>query len=40
MTIKAALENPNLPIDFVRDLMIAKDKGKSLATPFISKGKH
>ena len=32
---KAALDNPDLPIDFVRDLMIAKGEGKSLATPFI-----
>jgi hypothetical protein len=27
---KAALDNPDLPIDFVRDLMIAKGEGKSL----------
>jgi hypothetical protein len=32
---KAALDNPDLPIEFVRDLMIAKGEGKSLATPFI-----
>lgn len=33
---KAALDNPDLPIDFVRDLMIAKGEGKSLATPLHS----
>lgn len=33
---KAALDNPDLPIDFVRDLMIAKGEGKSLATPFVT----
>ena len=32
---KAALDNPDLPIDFVRDLMIAKAEGRSLATPFV-----
>ena len=36
---KAALDNPDLPIDFVRDLMIAKGEGKSLATPFIPQSK-
>jgi hypothetical protein len=34
MICKAALDNPDLPIDFVRELMIAKGEGKSLATPF------
>jgi hypothetical protein len=37
---KAALDNPDLPIDFVRDLMIAKGEGKSLATPFVPHSKH
>lgn len=37
---KAALDNPDLPIDFVRDLMIAKDQGRSFATPFIAQNKH
>jgi len=36
---KAALDNPDLPIDFVRDLMIAKAEGKSLLTPFIPHSK-
>ena len=37
---KAALDNPDLPIDFVRDLMIAKGEGKALATPFIPHSKR
>ena len=32
---KAALDNPDLPIDFVRDLWVARAEGKSLATPFV-----
>jgi len=32
---KAALDNPDLPIDFVRDLMVAKAEGRSLATPYV-----
>ena len=37
---KAALDNPDLPIDFVRDLLVAKAESKSLATPFIPQGKR
>jgi hypothetical protein len=37
---KAALDNPDLPIDFVRDLLVAKAEGKSLATPFVLTNKH
>ncbi len=37
---KAALDNPDLPIDFVRDLLVAKAEGKSLATPFVPTNKH
>ena len=37
---KAALDNPDLPIDFVRDLLIAKAEGKALATPFVPQGKR
>jgi hypothetical protein len=37
---KAALDNPDLPIDFVRDLMIAKGEDKSMATPFTPQKKH
>jgi hypothetical protein len=31
---KCALDNPDLPIEFVRDLLIAKHQDKSLAEPF------
>ena len=31
---KAALDNPDLSIYFVRDLLLAKAEGKSLATAF------
>jgi hypothetical protein len=37
---KAALDNPDLPIDFVRDLMVAKAEGRSLATPFVPQSKR
>ena len=37
---KAALDNPDLPIDFVRDLMVGIGEGKSLATPFMPQSKH
>ena len=32
---KAALDNPDLPIDFVRDMLIALQEDPSLAEPFI-----
>ena len=35
---KAALDNPDLPIDFVRDLLIARAEGRDLATPFVPEG--
>lgn len=31
---KCALDNPDLPIDFIKELLIAKDEDKTLATPF------
>ena len=37
---KAALDNPDLPIDFVRDLLVAKAETKSLVTPFVPQGKR
>jgi hypothetical protein len=37
MNGKAALDNPDLPIDFVSDLLIAKREGQSLATPYSTK---
>jgi len=35
MVGKAALDNPDLPIEFVKDLLIARAEGQSLAIPFI-----
>ena len=37
---KTALDNPDLPIDFVRDLLVAKAEAKSLATPFVPQGQQ
>jgi hypothetical protein len=31
---KCALDNPDLPIEFVRDLLISKNQHRSLAKPF------
>ena len=36
---RTALDNPDLPIDFVRDLLIARAEGPTLATPFVPEGK-
>jgi len=35
---KTALDNPDLPIDFVRDLLLARAEGPVLATPFVPQG--
>jgi hypothetical protein len=35
---KAALDNPDLPTDFVRDLLIARAEGKETATLFVPEG--
>jgi hypothetical protein len=32
---KAALDNPDLPVDFVRDVLISKIQDKSTAEPFV-----
>jgi hypothetical protein len=40
MVGKAALDNPDLPIDFVRDLLIARAEGPALATPFVPEGQR
>jgi hypothetical protein len=37
---RTALDNPDLPIDFVRDLLVAKAEDLSLATPFVPEGKR
>jgi hypothetical protein len=36
---KCALENPDLPIEFIRELLTAKKLDRSLAEPFIFEGK-
>jgi hypothetical protein len=35
---KAALDNPDLPIEFVRDLLVADAEGVANATPFVVEG--
>jgi hypothetical protein len=37
---RTALDNPDMPIDFVRDLLIARAEGPTLATPFVPEGKR
>lgn len=37
---KCALENPDLPIEFLRDTLISKNQDRSLAEPFIPKVKN
>ena len=37
---KAALDNPDLPVDFVRDLLIARAEGRENTTPFVPQGRH
>lgn len=37
---KAALDNPDLPVDFVRDLLIARAEDRNKATPFIPQGQR
>ncbi len=35
---KAALDNPDLPVDFVRDILISKNQDQSLSEPFVPEG--
>ena len=37
---KAALDNPDLPIDFIMDILISKKQDRALAEPFKPVGKH
>ena len=37
---RTALDNPDLPIDFIRDLLVARAEGPTLATPFIPEGQR
>ncbi|MCD8504567.1 MAG: hypothetical protein LRY53_06705 [Burkholderiaceae bacterium] len=34
-----AVDNPDLPIAFVRDLLVARAEGPALATKFVPQGK-
>jgi hypothetical protein len=40
MVGKAALDNPDLPIDFVCDLLVARAEGPTLATTFEPQGRE
>lgn len=40
MVGKTALDNPDLPTEFVRELLIARAEGPTLATPFIAEGRR
>lgn len=37
---KASLDNPDLPVDLVRELLIARAEGPTLATPFVPEGRR
>ncbi len=37
---RTALDNPDLHVDFVRDLLIARAEGPTLATAFVPEGKR
>jgi hypothetical protein len=37
---KCALDNPDLPIEFIKELLVTKYTDKSLAEPFVPEGKH
>ena len=35
---RAALDNPDLSIDFIQDFLVARREGKSNSTPFVPEG--
>lgn len=35
---KCALDNPDLPIEFIRDLLLSKGQDRALAEPFVFGG--
>jgi len=39
MVGKAALDNPDLPIDFIRDLLVARAEGSTLVSRFVPQGR-
>lgn len=36
---KCALDNPDLPVEFIRDLLVAKNQDRSEAEPFMFEAK-
>ena len=36
---KCALDNPDLPVEFIKELLISKNQDRSLAEPFTFEGK-
>jgi hypothetical protein len=37
---KCALDNPDMPVEFIYDILISKNQDRSLAETFIFEGKH
>jgi hypothetical protein len=37
---KCALDNPDLPVEFIKEILISKNQDRSLAEPFVFKKKH
>ena len=37
---RTALDNPDLPIDFIWDLLVARQEGKENLTPFVPERNH
>lgn len=37
---KCALDNPDMPVEFIYDILVAKNQDRSLAETFIFEGKH
>ena len=38
MVGRTALDNPDLPIDFVRDTLVARAEAEAYSTPFVPEG--
>ncbi|WP_017926941.1 ParD-like family protein [Thioalkalivibrio sp. HL-Eb18] len=37
---RTAMDNPDLPIDFICELLVARAEGRELATPFMPEGQR
>ena len=37
---KCALENPDMPVEFIYDILLSKNQDRSLAEPFVFEGKN